>query len=75
MGTGDCPSTRLARMHDVMAGHVERRHLPGWSRWWSRRGEVVVDTIGRSPRHSAPMRRDTIFRIASMTKPVIAAAR
>src|ERR1700738_588051 len=41
----------------------------------SRGGETHVDAIGKlSFEDDAPMRRDAIFRIASMTKPVTAAA-
>src|SRR5438552_17529628 len=62
-------------MHDVMAGHVERGELPGLVTLVSRRGEVHVDAIGmKAVGGSEPMRRDTIFRIASMTKPITAAA-
>jgi CubicO group peptidase (beta-lactamase class C family) len=53
-------------MHDVMAGYVERGEMPGLVTLVSRCGETHVDAIG--------MRRDTIFRISSMTKPVTAAA-
>ena len=62
-------------MHDVMAGHVERGDVPGLVTLVSRRGEVHVDAIGtKAVGGGDPMRRDTIFRIASMTKPVTAAA-
>jgi CubicO group peptidase (beta-lactamase class C family) len=40
----------------------------------SRRGEVHVDAIGSIAIGGAPMARDTIFRITSMTKPVTAVA-
>jgi CubicO group peptidase (beta-lactamase class C family) len=62
-------------MHDVMAGYVERGDMPGLVTLVSRRGEVHVDAIGTlAAGGSDPMRHDTIFRIASMTKPVVAAA-
>ncbi|MBZ5516948.1 MAG: beta-lactamase family protein [Acidobacteriia bacterium] len=62
-------------MHDAMAGYVERDALPGMVTLVSRRGEVHVDAIGmKAVGGKDPMRRDTIFRIASMTKPVTAAA-
>jgi len=62
-------------MHDVMANHVERGNVPGIVTLVSRRDEVHVDTIGSLAfGGSEPMRRDTIFRIASVTKPMIAAA-
>jgi CubicO group peptidase (beta-lactamase class C family) len=73
--TGGLSKARLGRMHDVMAGHVERGAVPGLVTLVSRRGEVHVDAIGmKAAGGSDPMRRDTIFRIASMTKPVTAAA-
>ncbi len=62
-------------MHDVMAGHVERGDVPGLVTLVSRRGEVHVDAIGmKAVGASDPIGRDTIFRIASMTKPITAAA-
>jgi YCII-related domain-containing protein len=55
---------RLGRMHDVMAGLVERGAAPGIVRLVSRRGEVHVDAIGmKAVGGSDPIRRDTIFRI------------
>jgi CubicO group peptidase (beta-lactamase class C family) len=62
-------------MHDVMAGYVERSDIPGLVTLVSRRGEVHVEAFGTMAIDSRiPMRRDTIFRIASMTKPITAAA-
>jgi CubicO group peptidase (beta-lactamase class C family) len=61
-------------MHDIMAGHVDRGTMPGLVSLVSRRGEVHVDTIGAMAVGGAPVTRDTIFRISSMTKPIIAAA-
>jgi CubicO group peptidase (beta-lactamase class C family) len=64
----------LAHLHDVMAGYVDRKLMPGMVTLVSRRGEVHVDVIGQQSFGGAPMRRDTIFRIASMSKPVTAVA-
>jgi hypothetical protein len=36
----------LARMHDVMAGHVERGMMPGLITLVARRGVPHVDVIG-----------------------------
>ncbi|OWK41698.1 serine hydrolase domain-containing protein [Fimbriiglobus ruber] len=76
MSTGGFSKARLDRMHDIMAGHVERGDIPGLVTLVSRRGEVHVDAIGTKVAGGAggPVRRDTIFRIASITKPVAAAA-
>lgn len=64
----------LDRLHGVMAGHVERGDLPGLVMLTSHNGQVHVDAIGRLAFDGPAMKRDTLFRIASMTKPVTAAA-
>jgi CubicO group peptidase (beta-lactamase class C family) len=70
MGNGGFSKARLGRLHDVMAGHVERGDVPGVVTLVSRRGETHVDAIGSTAIDGAdPMRRDTIFRITSMTNP------
>ena len=75
MSTGGFSKTRLARMGQVMTGHVERGALPGLVALVSRGGETHAEAIGTLALDgSEPMRRDTIFRIASLTKPVVAAA-
>src|SRR5436305_7858559 len=75
MSTAGLSKARLGRMHDVMVGYVERGEVPGLVTLVSRRGEVHVDVIGTQAfGESPPMRRDTIFRISSMTKPIIAVA-
>src|SRR4051794_6631735 len=75
MGTGGFSETRLDRMHDVMAGYVERGYVPGLVTLLCRHDEIHVDALGTLAFGSGePMRRDTIFRIASLTKPIIAAA-
>ena len=66
---------RLGQMRDVLSAHVERGEVPGLVTAVCRRGEVHVDAIGA--KHAGggdPIQRDTIFRIASMTKPVTAVA-
>src|SRR5436305_5165350 len=75
MSTAGLSRARLSRMHNVMAGYVEHGEVPGLVTLVSRRGEVHVDVIGtQAIGDSRPMRRDTIFRISSMTKPIIAVA-
>ena len=64
----------LDRLRGVMAGYVERGDLPGLVMLVSRHGQIHVDAIGRLAFDGSPMKRDTIFRITSMTKPVTAAA-
>jgi len=75
MSAGGLSKGRLDRMHAILAGSVERGEMPGLVTLVSRRGETHVDAIGTMAMGgSAPMRRDTIFRITSMTKPITAAA-
>ena len=74
MGTAFSKS-RLARLHEVLAGYVERGAVPGVVALLARHGETHVETIGgKTLGGGDPIRRDTIFRIASMTKPITAAA-
>src|SRR5438046_10716618 len=62
-------------MHDVMAGYAERGEVPGIVTAVSRRGDAHVDAIGtKAVGGGAPVARDTIVRIAAMTKPIIAVA-
>jgi len=75
MSKSGLSKARLDRMHEVMAGHVARGTVPGLVTLVCRRDEVHVDAIGTmAVGGSAPMRRDTIFRVASLTKPVTAVA-
>ncbi len=75
MSEGGLSGARLGRMREVMSGYVERGELPGLVTLVSRKGEVHVDAIGtKEVGGGDPMRRDTIFRIASITKPITAAA-
>jgi CubicO group peptidase (beta-lactamase class C family) len=75
MRAGGFSRSRLDRVHDVMAGYVERGELPGLVTAVSRRGEVHIDAIGtQAVGGGKAMRSDTIFRITSMTKPIAAVA-
>jgi CubicO group peptidase (beta-lactamase class C family) len=67
-------SARLARMHAALARHVESGQIPGLVALVHHRGRKYVETIGSMAFDSeVPMRRDTIFRLASTTKPITAA--
>ncbi len=67
--------THLAALRQAMTGHVENGDAPGIVTLVARGNDVHVDAIGvQVIGDRAPMRRDTIFRIASMTKPITAAA-
>src|SRR3989441_2953207 len=65
----------LDRLHEAMAARVAKGELPGIVMLVARNKDVHVDTIGVMAFGSAePMRRDAIFRITSMTKPILATA-
>ena len=74
MSTGRWSGARLDRTHEAMAAHVERGEVPGLVTLVARRGEVRADALGAKAVGGGPMRRDTIFRISSLTKPIAAAA-
>jgi CubicO group peptidase (beta-lactamase class C family) len=67
--------TGLNRVHDAMAARVTKGELPGIVTLIAHGEDVHVDAIGVMGFGSdEPMRRDTIFRITSMTKPILALA-
>ncbi|MEO8801326.1 MAG: serine hydrolase domain-containing protein [Polyangiaceae bacterium] len=67
-------ATTTRRLHDVLGAHVARGALPGLVWLVSQGDELHVEAIGALCRGGAdPMRRDTIFRISSMTKLMAAA--
>jgi CubicO group peptidase (beta-lactamase class C family) len=74
MSSGGFSKERLDRLQNVMAGYVDRGEVPGLVLLVSRQGEVHVETIGKKEIDGDPIRRDHIFRISSMTKPIAAAA-
>ncbi len=62
-------------MHQVLSGYIERQEMPGLVALVSRDDDVHVEALGTmAVGHPAPMKRDTIFRIASLTKPITAVA-
>lgn len=73
--TAMCPE-RLTRLTAGLRRYVDDGSLPGVVAMVRRRGEPAhVDVIGHADLATqAPMRRDTLFRIASMTKPITSAA-
>ncbi len=73
---GGMSAQRLARLTSWMQGYVDARKLAGLSTLIARRGEVVYfEAVGlRDIAAGAPMTRDTIFRIYSMTKPITSVA-
>jgi CubicO group peptidase (beta-lactamase class C family) len=70
----------LARLHAVAEQHVDDERLPGLvalvarGNRGDRGGQVHVETLGKLAVGGAPVARDSLFRIASTTKPITAAA-
>jgi CubicO group peptidase (beta-lactamase class C family) len=69
-------AARLARIRPVMQKFVDQHGFAGISTLIARRGRVVyADQVGVQDKDSqTPLAADTIFRIYSMTKPIICVA-
>jgi CubicO group peptidase (beta-lactamase class C family) len=67
---------RLTRLTDMLRAEIERGRVPGAVALVARRGKVAYfESLGvRDPASCAPMQKDTIFRIYSMTKPIVSVA-
>jgi CubicO group peptidase (beta-lactamase class C family) len=67
---------RLTRLTDALRAEIERGHVPGAVALVARRGKIAYfESLGvRDPAGSAPMQKDAIFRIYSMTKPIVSVA-
>ena len=75
--SGTLSAVALRHMHDVMSGYVKRGEVPGLIIAVSRSDELAVDALGTRSMGTTdlqPVRQDSIFRIASMTKPITAVA-
>ncbi|GII05857.1 serine hydrolase domain-containing protein [Planobispora takensis] len=74
-GDGGFSEAGLRRVRGVLTRYVDSGKIPGLVALVSRGGQTHVETIGTMHRDGgAPMRRDTIFRMASTSKPVAIAA-
>src|SRR5206468_9179860 len=86
-GAGGVPTTskaedvgmsteRLQRVHDAMARHVEAKDVAGAVALVARRGKIVhFEAQGLADVDAKkPMMKDSIFRLASMSKPITAVA-
>lgn len=64
---------RLQAMSDAFKREIDKGTVPGVTVLVARRGQLGwFEALGRqSPTGSAPMARDSIFRIFSMTKPIV----
>src|SRR5882672_3540587 len=66
-------SVGLQRMSDAFKREIDKGTVPGVTTMVARRGQIGwFEALGRqSPAASAPMAQNTIFRIFSMTKPIV----
>jgi CubicO group peptidase (beta-lactamase class C family) len=66
-------SIRLQRMSDAFRHDIDKGTIPGVTIMVARRGQIGwFDALGRqNPAGAAPMAHDTLFRIFSMTKPIV----
>jgi CubicO group peptidase (beta-lactamase class C family) len=64
---------RLQRMSDAFKREIDKGTIPGATIMVARKGQIGwFDAIGRqSPQASTPMAHNSIFRIFSMTKPIV----
>jgi len=72
---GLCPE-RTQRLMDVLRREVASGKLPGAVAMVARRGKIALfEAVGQQdPATGTPMQTDSIFRIYSMTKPVVSVA-
>ena len=72
---GLCPE-RTQRLMDVLRREVASGRLPGAVAMIARHGQIgLFEAVGQQdPGTGAPMKTDSIFRIYSMTKPVVSVA-
>jgi len=72
---GLCP-LRTQRLLDVLQAEIDHQRLPGAVALIARRGKVALfEHLGvQNPATGVPMARDSIFRIYSMTKPLVSVA-
>ncbi len=77
MTTGGFSPKRLTRVRDVLSRHLDAGYVPGAVAVVARRGEVHIEALGNLAFAGAgsgtPMAADTICRMGSTTKPVVAA--
>jgi CubicO group peptidase (beta-lactamase class C family) len=69
-------SERLARIAPVMQSYVEQRGFSGISTMLARRGRIIhFEQVGWKDREThTPLTADTLYRIYSMTKPIVSVA-
>ncbi|KIZ47260.1 MULTISPECIES: serine hydrolase domain-containing protein [Rhodopseudomonas] len=69
-------STRLQKMSDALKREIDKGTTPGVTMLVARRGQIGwFEALGKQdPAVDAPMAQDSLFRIFSMTKPIVSIA-
>lgn len=72
----DSANMRLERMNHVIASHIADQLIPGAVMLIAQHGKIIhQQALGQqTPDDPAPMQLDSIFRIYSMTKPIVSVA-
>jgi CubicO group peptidase (beta-lactamase class C family) len=77
VAAGDFSSKRLVRLRELLERHVDSGFVPGVVAVLARHGEAHIEATGNLAFEGAgsrkPMAGDTICRMGSMTKPIVAA--
>ena len=77
MTAGGLSPKRLARVRDALSRHLEAGYVPGAVAVVARRGDVHIEAMGtlafEGPGSTTAMAADTICRVGSMSKPLVAA--
>jgi len=76
LGSGGLDTERLERLANLVRADVERGRIPGVVMMVARDGDVAMRVaLGKQdPAKGTPMSADSIFRIYSMTKPIVSVA-
>jgi CubicO group peptidase (beta-lactamase class C family) len=73
--THPCDDGPMSNLHDILQTNVSNESVPGAVGLVARGDKVEVQAVGSADVDgTSPMARDSIFRIASITKPITAAA-
>jgi CubicO group peptidase (beta-lactamase class C family) len=68
-------SERLERTRGVLKADVDAKRLPGAVLLIARQGKIAFyDSVGFQDASQTPMKKDSIFRVASMSKPITTVA-
>ncbi|MEO6973140.1 MAG: serine hydrolase domain-containing protein [Rhodoferax sp.] len=69
-------ASRLDRLRLILQSEIDRARLPGAVALIGRRGKLALfEALGQQdPAGGTPMARDSLFRIYSMTKPIVSVA-